>query len=164
MNKSLHVCLERGLPFTPPSPQLKCTTTAPPWQHPLVGLNKHSASISECQWVPFFLHGGIRFHPFAPYTLPCQTPLSDCPSAACCHTATKCNRTLVGRFSSYCHTTSSHLWHYGPTSQTRRHYIQSIKSVWIANTVNWRSDGKLQKVTVEHWSLVCALVWGLLWM
>jgi len=32
------------------------------------------ASINECQWVPFFLHGGTWFHPFASYMLSRQTP------------------------------------------------------------------------------------------
>mgnify|MGYP001859272356 CR=1 FL=1 len=32
--------------------------------------------------------------------------LSDCPSAAICHMATKYNGILVGRFSLYCHTTN----------------------------------------------------------
>ena len=35
--------------------------------------------------------------------------LSDCHSAAICHTATKCNGIMVGRFSLYCHTTNIHL-------------------------------------------------------
>ena len=42
--------------------------------------------------------------------------LLDCPSAAICHTATKRNRILVGRFNLYCHTTNIHLWCCGPTS------------------------------------------------
>ena len=42
--------------------------------HPLVGLHKHSASVSECQWVPFLLCGGLQFHTFASSTLLCQTP------------------------------------------------------------------------------------------
>ena len=33
--------------------------------------------------------------------------LSDCPSAAICHMATKRNGILVGRFNLYCHTTAS---------------------------------------------------------
>ena len=33
--------------------------------HPLFGLHKHSASINECQWVPFLPHGGIQLHGFA---------------------------------------------------------------------------------------------------
>jgi len=38
-----------------------------------VCLQNHSASVSECQWMPFFPHGGIQFHT-ASYTLPCSTP------------------------------------------------------------------------------------------
>ena len=31
--------------------------------HLLFGLHKHSVSIKDCQWVPyFFLHGGIQWH------------------------------------------------------------------------------------------------------
>ena len=36
-----------------------------------------SASINECQWVPFFLHGGIKFirlHMIASSALPYQMP------------------------------------------------------------------------------------------
>jgi len=39
------------------------------------GLHECSASVDECQWVPFFPQGGIKFYMFASYTLPCQTPL-----------------------------------------------------------------------------------------
>ena len=39
-----------------------------------VCLQNHSASVSECQWMPFFPHGGIQFHSSASYTLPCSTP------------------------------------------------------------------------------------------
>ena len=42
--------------------------------HPLFDLHKHSASVSECQWVPFFPCGGIWWHTVASYTLPCQLP------------------------------------------------------------------------------------------
>ena len=41
--------------------------------------------------------------------------LSDWPSAAICHIATKCNRVLVGRFNLYCCTNNVHLWRHGPT-------------------------------------------------
>ena len=36
--------------------------------------------------------------------------VTDCPSAAICHTATKCNRTLLGGFNLYCHITNICLW------------------------------------------------------
>ena len=42
--------------------------------------------------------------------------LSDCPSAAICHAATKCNGILLGRFSLYCRTSNICLWHCGPAS------------------------------------------------
>jgi len=42
--------------------------------HLLFGLQKRSARVNECQWVPFFLYGGIQFPTFASYALPCQTP------------------------------------------------------------------------------------------
>jgi len=80
------------------------------------GFHKCSASVKEGQWVPFFPYGGIQFHPFASYTLLCQTILSYYPSAAVCHRATKSNRTLVGRFNFYCHPTNIHLWSCRPTS------------------------------------------------
>ena len=35
-----------------------------------------------------------------------DTALSECPSAAICHTATTCNGILVGRFNLYCHPTN----------------------------------------------------------
>jgi len=41
-----------------------------------------------------------------------DTILSDCPSAATCHTATICNRILVGRFNLNCHTTNIRLLHH----------------------------------------------------
>jgi len=40
--------------------------------HPLLGLHQRSASIYECQWVPFFPHGGIQSCSFVSATLPCQ--------------------------------------------------------------------------------------------
>ena len=41
--------------------------------------------------------------------------LSDCPSAVICHTATKCNGILAGRFNLYCHITNIRHLHRGPT-------------------------------------------------
>ena len=37
-----------------------------------------------------------------------DTILSDCPSAAICHGATKGIGILLGRFNPYCHTTNIH--------------------------------------------------------
>ena len=42
--------------------------------HSLFGLCTCLASIHECQWVPFFPHGGIQWYGFVSYSLPCQTP------------------------------------------------------------------------------------------
>ena len=39
------------------------------------------------------------------YTSMSDAAVSDCPSAAICHTATKYNGILAGRFNPYCHTT-----------------------------------------------------------
>ena len=88
------------------------------YSHPLSGLQKLSASTDECQWMPFFPRGGIQWHTFPSYTLPCQTPL--CQTAPLLPSVTqqkKCNRILVGRFSLYCHTTNMLHWHHGPTSK-----------------------------------------------
>jgi len=41
--------------------------------HSVFGLQKHSASIDECQWVLSFPYGGIQHHTFAWPALPCQT-------------------------------------------------------------------------------------------
>ena len=93
-------CPEYGLSFTLLSSLLKncltCSRTL---------FSQCSASIDECQWVPFFLHGGLQWYTFASYTLPCKTVI-------CC-TATKCTGILVGRFSLYCHTTNIRLWGHG---------------------------------------------------
>ena len=62
---------------------LKCTTH-----------HQASMNVNGCN---FFC---IQWHAFTSYALSCQTPnLPDCLSAAICHTATKCNGVLAGRFS-----------------------------------------------------------------
>ena len=43
--------------------------------------------ISECQWESFFPHGGIQWHTFASYTLPCQIPF--CQTAPLLSSATQ---------------------------------------------------------------------------
>ena len=116
MNKNLHVTLikvhsSRDDPLSP-SPLLRCTTHC---SHLLVGLHQHSANISECPRVPFFLQGGISIPPLCFIcTSMSEAVLSDCPSAAICCTTIKCNGMLVGRFNLYCHTNIC-LWYYGPT-------------------------------------------------
>ena len=71
--------------------------------HILFGLQKPSASISEYQWVPFFLTEEFIDAPLL-HTSMLDAILSDCPSATICHTGTKCNGILVERFNHYCHT------------------------------------------------------------
>ena len=63
--------------------------TVPLCSQPLVGLQEPSASIHECQWVPFFFpQGGIRSLIFASIsTSMSDAILSECPSAAICHMA-----------------------------------------------------------------------------
>ena len=91
--------------------------TASLCSHPLFGLLKHSASISKCQWVPFFpiwWRNSIPHHCFIHASMS-DTTVSDCPSASICHMATTCNGMWVGRFCLCCHITSIHLWPCGPT-------------------------------------------------
>ena len=70
-------------------------TTAETNHPPLFGLHKCSASIDECQWVPFFQHGGIYHHLCFIHTSMSDAILSDCPSAAICCTATICDQILT---------------------------------------------------------------------
>jgi len=119
MNKSLHALSKKPAPeevthcccchcWNAPSTISLCSTS-------LFVLHKILANIGECQRVPLFcmeelndtvlLH--MHFH---------DAILSDCPSAAICHTATRCNGILVGRFNLYCHAISIHLWHCGQHS------------------------------------------------
>ena len=79
--------------------------------HSLFGLQKHSASINECQWVQFFYtwRNSVTHLGFI-HTSVSDTTLSVCPSATICHMATTCKGVLVGRFSLYCCTTSIHFW------------------------------------------------------
>ena len=83
--------------------------------HPLFGLNKHSPSIDECQWVQFFSawRSSVTHICFI-HTSMSETILSDCPSAAICRTTAKCNRILVGSFNLCWHITSICLWHHEP--------------------------------------------------
>ena len=83
LNKSLHaanltICMAvQNVPCLPCCCH-HCWNTPPTaslCSRPLVGLHKCSTSIDECQWVPFFFsHGGIQWHTFASYALPCQMP------------------------------------------------------------------------------------------
>ena len=50
-----------------------------------LGLHQYSASINECQWAPFFSHGGIQLHTCVSSALPCpsQTPRLLPPTHMC---------------------------------------------------------------------------------
>ena len=74
INKSLHAVLIKICPTVTVTTAETHTPTTSLLSHPLFGLHKCSALADECQWVPFFLHGGIKSHPFASHTLPCQRP------------------------------------------------------------------------------------------
>ena len=50
-------------------------------------MHKCSASINEHQWMQCFLHGGIQWHAFVSYTLPCQVPF--CQTAPLLQTGTQ---------------------------------------------------------------------------
>jgi len=97
MNKSLHaelvkVCSSRG------DPLLFLTSIV--WS---------PKTFRKCRWISM---GTIFSAQRNSVALVCFIPtsvsyviLSDCPSAAICHVATKCNGTLVRRFNLYYHTT-----------------------------------------------------------
>ena len=82
--------------------------------HCLVSLN-----FSKCQWMSvganFSTWRSSATHLCFMHTSMSDVILSDCPSAAIPHMATKCNGILVGRLNLYCHTTNSHLCHHGST-------------------------------------------------
>ena len=98
MNKSLYaapvkICTSRDDTLLP---LLKCTI------HYLAVFTR-----TQCQWVPSFsVWRNSVTYLFFICTSMSDTMLSDCPSAAICHTATTWNRILVGRFNLYCHTTN----------------------------------------------------------
>ena len=120
MKKSLHamlvkICASRNDPLSL-SPLLKCTTTASLCSHPLLGLQKCSASVNECQWVQFFSAWRKSMTCFCfIYASMSDANFSVCPSAASCHMATICNGISVGRFNLCCCITNICLWCYGTT-------------------------------------------------
>uniref|UniRef100_A0A803YMY0 CDC42 small effector 2 n=1 Tax=Meleagris gallopavo TaxID=9103 RepID=A0A803YMY0_MELGA len=69
----LTVCTSRSDTI---SPLLIYTCHPSLCSHPLFGLHQRLTSISECQWVPFFLHGGSQCHTSASSALPCLMPFS----------------------------------------------------------------------------------------
>ena len=140
MNYSLHaalltICTSGGNPLLLSS-VMKCTT------HCLTALTFTVWSLytfSKCWWMSV---GAIfsTWRNSVPHLcfIRTSTPdaiLSDCPSAAVWHTATKWNGKLVGRFSLYCHPTNIHLWCYEPKKWNRTHYFwssHSISPIWDA--------------------------------
>jgi len=90
-----------------------------------------------------FLHGWIQWPPLALYAIPCQMPCCD----RCSLTATTRNRILVGRFSLYCHTTSTCL----SEGMDQHHKVGGINSgaAFISSNYNAeRTPGKL--LTLFH--------------
>ncbi len=80
-------------------------------------LHKHSASVYDCQWVWFFPRGGVQFHSFASYMLPCQTPF--CQTAPQLPSVTQQQNLTEywweGSTSTAISPTSICLWCHGPT-------------------------------------------------
>jgi len=80
-----------------------------PWPHCAhipFALYKRSASISECQWVPFFHVEEFISTPFLHTHFHVRCHVVRLPLAAFCHTAAKWNEMLAGRFNIYCHTSN----------------------------------------------------------
>ena len=83
MNKSLHAT-KRGDPLLL-LPLLKHSTHPALRSHPLLHLHQRSASINDCQWVPFFfLHGGIHDPPLLPLHFYVRCRYATLPLAAAC--------------------------------------------------------------------------------
>ena len=59
------------------------------------------------------------------HTLMSDAIVSECPSAAVCHTTTTCNGMLVGRFSIYCYCTNICVWCLWASKISKRHYFWS---------------------------------------
>ena len=69
------------------------TPTTSLCSHPLFGLHKCSARISECQYIPFFfLHRGIQWHFIASSIFPCQ--ISFCQTVPLLPSATQQQHTM----------------------------------------------------------------------
>ena len=106
----IKTCTSGGDPLSL-SPFLKCAHPTLCAEHTLCSqllfdLHKCSASINECQWVPVFCtQKNSVAHLYSICTSTSDAVVSDCPSAAIYHTATTCNRVLVGRYNLSCHTT-----------------------------------------------------------
>ena len=81
--------------------------------HCLVSVNTQqmSMTVNGCHCSCIVSSPHLHFiHPFTSDAI-----LSDCPSAAICHTTTTCSGILVGKFILCCHTTNIHFWCHEPT-------------------------------------------------
>ena len=127
MSKSLHatlitICTSRADYHYHHCRNTSLTTSL--CSHPLFGLHKHSSSINECQWVPFFSAWRNSVPPLCFICISMSdATVSECSSAAICHTTTTCNGILVERFNLYCHTI--HLWH------NRGITFRSVFAYWV---------------------------------
>jgi len=119
----------------------------------------------------FFLHGGIQFNTFASYIFYVRSNMSHSPSAAICHTATKCNGILGGRFNLYYHPKNICLSGCGPTEKKKkkkkkkkeRHYFRSsphtlsasqVVCSWLGTSTAEKPSGVESSTTTLH-SCVC---------
>ena len=114
---TVHSYPECGLSFMSLSPQLKCPT------HCLTVLTStiwFPEVFNEHQWMSmgaiFFSHGGMWWHLCFIRISMSDAILTDCPSAAICHTAAECNGILAGRFNVYYRSSKTCLWHCRSTS------------------------------------------------
>jgi len=105
--------LEHGLLFTSLLSLLKCTTDhltllmSTPWSP-----QTHSKYLWMTAGEFFSARRNSVMDLYFMLTSISNTILSDCPSAAICHTATKRKRILMGRFILYWHPTNIHLGHH----------------------------------------------------
>jgi len=103
MNKSLHfmlmkTCTSKGAPPSL-SPLLKCRTHHLTFLTSTINIQQESISVSGCSFIcteEFNDASLLHTHRHA------RCHFVRLPSAAICHTATKCKGILVGRFNLYC--------------------------------------------------------------
>ena len=148
MNKSLHATLvipcTSGADPLLPSPQLKRTA------HHLTVLTstvRTPSMFSKHQWMSVDTFFSAWRNPVTHlcfiYTSISGTILSDCPSAAVCHTATTRNKILVGRFSLYHHSTTICLWYIIKqeallSEQHWKHLNRALIRTYLYSTMSFR--------------------------
>jgi len=103
---AVHSCPEHGLSFTLVKHTTHCLSV-------LTSTDSSPSVFSKFEWMSvdgIFSAWRNSVTPLCSvHTSMSDAIVSDCPSVAICHTATACNRIMVGRFSLYCHTTNIHL-------------------------------------------------------